>query len=165
MAMSTTLQMVTPRELAWLESHPTWINQLDKPGDQTFSTYYACCLNYFVVGDAWPGGSRRRPLGGMLYGFRSISTPTLENGNFGVLEPQHVPMVLGAFTSLDVAAIRKAVEDADEEQLEEDEVDDYEILVEHGEPPADVIASELDALVTFYKRAARGGFGIVSYTT
>jgi hypothetical protein len=163
MAMSTTLLLAGARELAKLEAQPTWINRFRAAG--TYSTYYHCSLNYFVSGDAWPSGSRKRPLGGMLFGFRSVTCPTLEGGNFGVLDPGDVPLVLAAFAKLDLAAIRDAVESADSEDLEEEEVDDFELLLEGDEAPAAVLEADLVQLIAFYKRAARGRYGIVSYTT
>jgi hypothetical protein len=163
MAMATTLLLVGARDLAKLEAQPTWINRFRAAG--TYSTYYYCSLNYFVAGDAWPAGSRKRPLGGMLYGFRSVTCPTLECGNFGVLEPAEVPLVLAAFAKLDLAAIREAVEHADSDDLEEEEVDDFELLLEDDDAPADALEADLRSLIAFYKRAARGRYGIVSYTT
>jgi hypothetical protein len=162
MAMATTLLLAGARDLAKLESQPTWINTFHGAG--SYSTHYFCALNYFVTGDAWPSGSRKRPLGGMLFGFRSVTCPTLECGNFGVLAPAEVPLVLDAFTRLDLAKLRDKIEATDEDELEDQEVEDHELLDE-GEELADVVASELSQLIVFYKRAVRGNYGIVSYTT
>ena len=162
MAMATTLLLAGARELAKLEAQPTWINEFRGAG--SYWTHYFCALNYFVAGDAWPSGSRKRPLGGMLFGFRSVTCPTLECGNFGVLSPTEVPLVLNAFATLDLAKLREKIENTDEDELEDQEVADMELLDE-DEELADVVESALGELITFYKRAARGGYGIVSYTT
>jgi hypothetical protein len=163
MAMSTTLLLAGARELAKLEAQPTWINEFRGAG--AYSTYYFCTLSYFVNGDAWPATTRKRPLSGMLFGFRTVDCRTLEGGNFGIVDPVDVPLVLGAFGALDFAAIRSAVEAADPDDLGEEEVDDFELLLEDDEPAADVVESELRGLIAFYKRAARSRLGIVSYTT
>jgi hypothetical protein len=163
MAMATYLQLVSARELAKLRAQPTWINKVNTRG--TYITYYACSINYFVLGDAYPSASRKQPLGGLLFGFASVDCETLENGNFGVVEPHQVGLVLEALAKLDLAAIRTKVEEADPDELEEAEALDYEILIEDDEPPADVIAGELESLAAFYKRAARRNAAIVSYTT
>ena len=162
MAMATTLLLAGARDLAKLESQPTWINKFEGAG--LYSTHYFCALNYFVAGDAWPSGSRKRPLGGMLFGFRSVTCPTLECGNFGVLTPAEVPLVLGAFAKLDLAKLREKIENTDEDELDDQEVEDMELLDE-DEQLADVVESELTGLIAFYKRAVRGNYGIVSYTT
>lgn len=165
MAMATYLQMVSEIELAKLKSQPTWINQLSKPDEHSYVTHYFCSINYFVSGDAWPSGSRTNPLGGLLFGFSSVSCPTLENGNFGVLRPAEAELVLQSLATVDLTKIRERIEQADPGELEDEEVDDYELLIEDDEPPADVIAAELESLVAFYKRAVRHRYGVISYTT
>jgi hypothetical protein len=165
MAMCTYLQMVSAVDLAKLREQPTWINKLDRPGEQSFMTYHCCSINYFLTGDAYPSGSPKQPLGGVLFGFSSVSCSTLENGNFGVLDPQHTESVLRALGAVDIAAVRQRVEDADPEALADDEVDDFELLEEGDEPPADVIVSEIERLLAFYKYAARHHYGVVNYTT
>ncbi|MEO8701133.1 MAG: DUF1877 family protein [Kofleriaceae bacterium] len=162
MAMATHLQIVSSTELAKLRSQPTWIMELAKRG---FSTYYPATINYFLVGDAYPEGSKKLPLAGLLFGFDAVDCETLENGNFGVLEPAEVRLVLTALSSVDLAAVRTAIEGADPDELEEAEVLDYEVLIEDDEEAADIIASEIESLVAFYKRAVRSHGAIVSYTT
>jgi Domain of unknown function (DUF1877) len=163
MAMATYLQIVSELELAKLRRQPTWINKVDKSG--TYMTYYPCSLNYFLVGDSYPGGSRKRPLEGLLFGFGHVDCETLENGNFGVVDPAEVELVLAALAAVDVDAFRARIDGADESDLEDDEVDDYEMLLEDEGDPADILVAELESLVEFYKTAARSHGAIVSYTT
>lgn len=165
MALATILHRVGRDALEKLCAQPAWINRLTLPDGATYLTHYACSLSYFVVGDAWPSPSRKRPLTGMLSGFASVDCPTLECGNFGVAEPHQVRWVLEALGGLDLAAVRRRIEDADPAALAEDEVDDYELLLEENRDIAGAIESELEELVELYKRAARGGYAIVSYAT
>ncbi len=165
MAVATILHLVGAVELDKLRARPTWIHHLRLPDDHTYLTYHACSLNYFVTGDAWPGHARQRPLTGMLFGFASVPCPTLENGSFDVVAPHQVRWVLGALASLDLAAVRRRIERADPDQLEADEVDDYELLLDEDGGPAGVLAAELESLAEYYKRAARGRYAIVSYMT
>ena len=164
MAMATYLQMVSEQDLAKLRSRPTWVNQIDRPGEQSYVTHYFCSINYFVTGDAWPSGSRKHPLGGLLFGFASIPCRTLECGNFGVLRPDEAQLVLAALGTLDLAAIRQTIADTDPEDLADEEVEDFELLAEDDDA-AEVITNELRSLAAFYARAARYGYGVVSYTT
>ena len=69
MAMNTWLQMVSEEEIAALKRDPTSINKLNKPNAESCSTYFGCTVNYFVVGDAYPSGSAKTPLNGLLAGF------------------------------------------------------------------------------------------------
>jgi hypothetical protein len=166
MAMATYLQMVSEVDLAKLRAQPTWINELDRPDEQSYSTYFWCTINYFLAGDAWPMGSKQQPLGGLLFGFSSVTCPTLEHGHFGVLDPGDAELVLRALGMIDLADIRRRIADADPDELAEEEVDDFELLVEDAEEdPGDVIASEVEGLVEFYKHAVRHRYGVVSYTT
>lgn len=164
MALATILHLVGAAELAKLRARPAWISRLRAPDEHTYATHCACSLNYFVAGEAWPSGSRRRPLGGMLFGFSNVRCPVLENGSFDVVEPHQVRWVLEALGAVDPAAVRARALGADADALEEEEVDDYELLLEDDGEPADVIEAELVALVELYKRAARGRYAIVSYT-
>jgi hypothetical protein len=165
MALATILHLVSASDLGKLRARPTWINHLEPADGCTYLTHYTCSINYFVVGDAWPTSSRRRPLAGLLFGFSNVRCPTLENGSFDVVAPHQVRWVLDALASLDLAEVRRRVERADPEQLEEEEVDDYELLLEDDDRPADVIEVEIESLVAFYKEAARGRYAIVSYMT
>ena len=165
MALATILHLVGAAELEKLRARPTWLNELQPPDGSTFFTHYACSIHYFVLGEAWPAGTKQRPLGGMLFGFASVPCPTLENGSFGVVAPHQVRWVLDALAGIDLAGVRHRIDRADLDELEAQEVDDYEILVEDEGDPADVIEAELESLVELYKRAARGRYAIVSYTT
>jgi len=164
MAMATWLQMVSEAEIAALRANPPSINKLDKPAAESFRTYYFCSINYFVTGDAWGGGTDD-PVGGMLSGFASVECSTLENGSFNVVTPAQAAQVSQGLDKLDVDAIKAKVDDADPDEIEEAEVDDFEILMEADEPAGEVIVSEVQSLAKFYKDAANKQLGVVMYTT
>lgn len=165
MAMATWLQMVTEDELRALKAAPTTINKLDKPGGESFSTHYFCSISYFVTGDAWGGDAEKNPLAGMLFGFESIDCSTLENGNFGVVTPAQVALVIAKLEVIDLDTVKAKIDDADPDELEEDEVEDFELLLEDDEPASEVLVDEIKRLTTFYKAAAENRRGIVMYTT
>jgi hypothetical protein len=165
MALATILHLVGAVELDKLRARPTWIDRVRPPGAHTFVTHHACSLNYFVTGSAWPSGSRRRPLGGMLFGFQRVRCPALAHGSFDVVAPDQVRWVLDALGGVELAAVRARIERADPEVLAEEEAEGYELLLEEDGEPAEVIEAELAALALHYQRAARGGYAIVSYTT
>jgi hypothetical protein len=162
MAPATSLRLVGEVELDKLRARPTWIDRVRPPGAHTFLTHHARSLNYFVTGAAWPSGSRRRPLGGMLSGFASVRCPTLEHGSFGVVAPHQVRWVLDALAEVDLAAVRARIERADPAALAEEAAEDHERLLEAGGDPAGVLTAELLALALLYQRAARRGCAIVS---
>jgi hypothetical protein len=165
MAMNTWLQMVDSNELDALKRDPTSINKLNKPGDQSCSTYFACSINYFVVGEAYPGGEPDQPLTGFLGGFESVACDTLENGYFHVVPPAMTAPIAAALGKLDLDAIKAEVDEADPEELADDEVDDFEILTDGDEHPGETLIGDLAALRDFYRRAAEAKRGVVIYTS
>ena len=48
MAHSTTLQMVTAKELLALRKTPSTISKLNKPGAESYSTYYVTTITFFL---------------------------------------------------------------------------------------------------------------------
>ena len=167
MAMNTWLQLVSEAEIKSLKANPASINELDKPGKETFSTYFPCCINYFLLGDAYP--NHKNPLGGMLFGFSYVNTNTLEGGNFGVVKPDDVKKIVLASTKIDYKKLAKKIEEADPDELEEEEVDDWEVLTDDGdetpEEIAKILISEIKQLIAFYKYAEKKQLGVVMYTT
>jgi hypothetical protein len=159
MAMATYLQMVSADELAELERNPGGINQLDQR--VWTQTYLAFVINYFLTGDAYPTD---HPLASMLGGSRSINTPTLENGSFGITEASEVAGIVVTLEAVDRAAVKAAVEAADFDELVADE-ELYELeVMDPDAVPGDVI-NDLEELLGFYKKVAAAGGAVVSYTT
>jgi len=161
MAMATWLQMVSEAEIAALRANPPSINKLDKPAADSFRTHYFCSINYFVTGEAFGGD----PVRGMLTGLEAVDCKTLENGSFGVVTPAQATGLAQQLEKLDLDAIKAKVDDADPDEIEEAEVDDFEILMEADEPAGEVIVSEVQSLAKFYKDAAKQQLGVVMYTT
>jgi len=81
-----------------------------------------------------------------------------------VVAPHQVRWVLDALATLELAAVRDRIEHADPDELEAQEVDDYELLLEEDDAPADVIEAKLASIASFYLQAARDRYAIVSYT-
>jgi hypothetical protein len=126
MAMTTHLQRVSEDEIAKLRREPESIMKLDQPGSH--STAFACSLNYFVGGNAYPDADD--PYGNLFYG-EAIDCSRLENGNFDVITPDRVAALVPRLAELDLAAITQAVREADfEELIEEEELYDLELLDE-----------------------------------
>jgi hypothetical protein len=164
MAMNTWLQMVSKEEIENLKVNPDLINKLNKKNRESYSTDYRSCINYFLTGDAYPD-SADHVLGGLLDGTLSIETEVLENGDFGLVEPTEVKNILLELTKVDLTEVKKKVQDADPDELEEQEVDDWEILTDDNENPEKVLLSDIKRLVKFYKNAEQNGLGIVMYTS
>lgn len=162
--MSTMLQMVSIKEIAALKKTPSGITKLNKPGAESYSTYYGATINYFLCGDAYPDGSGDNPLGAALCGIESIAAPALENGAFTLVSPEQVRAIAKALEQVDVMKLRKQVETADAEKLAEEDVDDFELLKETDAPSATLV-SDVRMLTTFYKDAASRNAGVVMYTT
>ena len=163
MAMSTMLQMVSIKEIAALKKTPSGITKLNKPGAESYSTYYGATINYFLCGDAYPDSSDN-PLGAALSGIESIAAPALENGAFTLVSPEQVRAIAKALEQVDIMKLRKQVETADAEKLAEEDVDDFELLKETDAPSATLV-SDVRMLTTFYKDAASRNAGVVMYTS
>jgi hypothetical protein len=164
MAMSTMLQMVSIKEIAALKKTPSGITKLNKPGAESYSTYYGATINYFLCGDAYPDGDTDHPLGAALCGIESIAAPALENGAFTLVSPEQVRAIAKALEQVDLMKLRKQVETADAEKLAEEDVDDFELLKETDAPSATLV-SDVRMLTTFYKDAASRNAGVVMYTS
>ncbi len=165
MAMNTWLQMVSEDEIAALKRDPASINKLNKPKNESCSTYFMCSINYFVCGDAYPSGTAATPLTGFLSGFESVPCETLENGYFHVVPPAMAAPIADALGKLDLDAIKDKVDEADADELADDEVDDFEILTDGDEEPGETLVSDITALLEFYRRAATAKRGVVIYTS
>jgi hypothetical protein len=161
MAMVTWLQMVSDAEIEELRRNPGSINQLDKPAAETYRTHYACSLNWFVTGNAWPADEELAP---MLQGDEWVSTSTLENGSFGVTPAAGAAKIAKLLAAVDVAAVRGAVAEADFDELMDEEVGDAEILLE-ADDPGTALTDDLRALVRFYGQAVEKGLGVAAYTS
>ena len=161
MAMAAWLQLVTDKEIAALRKMPTKINKLNNEG---FNTYWYCTINYFLCGDAYPSPVKKKPLTAMLFGYESIQTSTLECGNFGLIMPSSVKAIANALENVDLAKLKKQVENADPEELAEEEVDDFELLAE-GDDAGMTVVEDVKGLRKFYSKAAKLGRGVVMYTT
>ena len=158
MAMATCLQMVNPEELAQLESDPSTINALDQ--ETCVATHYACTLNYFLTGSAYP---EDHPLAALMLGSREVEAPTLENGRFGVIDPSESAALVDALSNVDVEALRKAAQAADfDELIEEEELYELEVM-EHSEVPGELV-EVLASLLVFYQKVSEENAAVVVYT-
>jgi hypothetical protein len=159
MAMTTYLQRVSEDEIAKLRRDPDSIMKLDNPGH---STAYACSLNYFVAGDAYPDPDD--PFGNLLFG-DAVDCSRLENGNFDVITPDRIAALVPRLAAIDLDAFAKAVREADfSELIEDEELYDLELLDE-DEDAAELLVGELRALIAFHRETAKLGLGLVGYTT
>ncbi|MFT5358251.1 MAG: hypothetical protein ACI9KE_005489 [Polyangiales bacterium] len=158
MAMATYLQMVNLEELAQLEADPTTINALNQ--DTSVATHFACTLNYFLTGSAYPDD---HPLAALMQGSREVDAPTLENGRFGVIDPSETAALVDALSNVDIEALRKAVEAADiDELVEEEELYELEVM-EHSEVQGELV-EVLASLLAFYRKVSEENAAVVVYT-
>jgi hypothetical protein len=164
MAMATYLQLVDDAELDALRKQPDTIGKLEKTGAEAFTTYYACSINWFVCGDAYPDPEDDM-LHAMLLGADHVECKTLENGSFGVVLPKQAAVIAKKLASLDTKKISKAFAKADlDELIDEQEVTDLETLREDDEP-VKALLGDIESLSAFYAYASKVKKGVVLYTT
>lgn len=60
----------------------------------------------------------------------TFKTEALENEDFGLVEPDRVNTILAALEKVDLAKVRREVQEVNQEELEEQEVTDWEMLVD-----------------------------------
>jgi hypothetical protein len=161
MATATHVQMVTDKELADIETTPSSISKLNQPADKTYTTHYACSINYFLTGSAW---GEEHPLAAMLSGKEQVNTPALENGQFGVVRPKHVAKLAELLSRVDTKKLRARVNKADWDELADEEVLDAEILQESDDPAGELLG-DVERLAAFYADADKKKLGVVMYTT
>jgi uncharacterized protein DUF1877 len=162
MAQSTTLQMVTAKELIALRKTPSTIAKLNKPGAESYNTHYVATINYFLCGHPSPK-TDDNPLAQSLIGIETIMTPALDSGNFTVVPSDRVMGIAKALEQVDLKKLRKQVETADAAALAKQKVSDFELLKEQDAPAA-AIVSDVRTLTTFYKDAASRNANIVMYS-
>lgn len=176
MPMSTTLLAVSPATLLGLEANPDSIQELESK--RTFDTYLWTTIPYFLTDGQDDGedadeddedDDRRgaHPLSPVLDGVRSVSCARLENGAFYVVPAEDVAKLSTLLAAVDHAQIRRAVLEADLEEILDGEVWEELEQLDLSEPE-EVAASllvDLQSLTAFYAEASRAGLAIVGYTT
>lgn len=162
MAMATWLQGVTDAEIDTLIGDPDAIRRLDNPIDHR--THFGTAINWFLVGNAYPGPDDHPDLWPMLDGANSVACRSLENGAFGVVRPARVPTIAALLAAVDLDDLKKRVAAADfSELVDEEELYDLE-LVAQDEAPA-LLQAEVEGLAAFYAAVSKAGLGVVMFTT
>ncbi|MDQ3340949.1 MAG: YfbM family protein [Myxococcota bacterium] len=162
MAMAVYLVAVSDKEIELLVKQPAQINKLDNEG---VSSYWYTSINFFLCGDAWPEASKKKPLTAMFFGYETIDTATLENGNFGLVRPADVKGIASALAKVNLEKLKKQVEEADADEMADEECDDFELLVTDDEDPGATIVESVTAVRAFYEKAAKLGRGVVMYSS
>lgn len=177
MPMSTTLLAVSPATLIGIEANPDSIHDVESK--RTFDTYLWTTLPYFLTdgqGDGDDGDDdadeaddrgEAHPLSPVLDGVRSVSCARLENGAFYVVPAEDVAKLSTLLAAVDHAQIRRAVLEADLEEILDGEVwEELEQLdLSEAEEVAASVLVDLQSLTAFYAAASRAGLAIVGYTT
>ena len=160
--MAARLQLVTDKEIAMLVADPARINRLNNEG---VNAYWYTSINFFLCGDAWPSAERSQPLTAMFFGYETIDTPTLENGNFGIVRPGDVKPIARALAKVNMKRLRAQVAEADVDEMVDEECDDFDILVTDDEDPGGTIAETVAQVRAFYAKAMKLGRGVVMYSS
>jgi hypothetical protein len=163
MATSTMLQMVSAKEIMALRKTPSTIAKLNKPGAESYSTYYIGTINFFLCGTPTPE-VKDNPIAAALFGMEEIKTPSLDTGHFKLVPPDQVSAIAKALEQVDLKKLRKQVETADGAAMAKSKVGDFELL-KGNDAPAAMIVSDVRTLTTFYKDAASRNVGVVMYVT
>jgi hypothetical protein len=162
MAMAAQLQLVTDKEIDLLVKEPARINKLD---NESVASYWYLTISFFVNGDAWPSAHRSKPLTAMFFGYETIDTSTLENGNFGLIRPGDVKAIASALSRVDLDKLKTQVENADADEMADAECDDFELLSVDYPDPGQTVVDELASVRDFYAKAAKLGRGVVMYSS
>ena len=163
MPMSTTLQMVSAKEIVLLRKTPSGISKLNKPHAESFSTYYFTTINWFLLGIAHPE-REGNPLAAALQGYETIATTSLENGEFQLITQDRIQEIAHALEKIDLMKLRRSVDTADAQALAKEEVVDFELLAAEDSPAATIV-TDVKQLTQFYRNAAAKHLGVVMYTT
>lgn len=164
MAMSTDLFLVSKEELESLQKEPQQLFEMERNAAHQFGTHFACCINYFLTGDAYGDDS---PLGSLLFGDEQVQASQLENGEFGINSPGEAAKLSKLLHQADLSEIRREIQSAQEsdwEGLDDAEVDDLDVLLD-AKKPVDELMRAILGLKELYAIAAEGGLGVVMYTS
>lgn len=164
MAMSTDLFLVSEEELASLKEAPHRLQELERDAAHQFGTHFACCINYFLTGDAYGESS---PLGALLFGDEQVPASQLENGELGVISPVEAAALSKLLQQVDLSEVRRQIQSAQEsdwEDLDDAEVDDLDVLLD-AKKPVDELMRAILRLKELYAIAAASGLGVVMYTS
>ena len=162
MPTSTTLQMVSTKEILLLKKTPSGIRKLNKPHAESFSTYYFGSINWFLLGEPAPS-AEGNPLAAALAGYETIQTPSLDAGEFRLIGADQITDIAQALEKVDLKKLRKDVESADKALLAAKKVDDFERLTADDSPAATIV-TDVKQLTSFYRNAAAKHLGVVLYT-
>jgi len=162
MATSTTLQMVSAKEIVLLRKTPSGISKLNKPHAESFSTYYFATINWFLLGTPRPE-PEGNPLAAALAGYETINTTSLENGSFRLITLDQISDIAQALEKVDLTKLRKDVQSADAAALAKKAVGDFELLAKEDSPAATIV-TDVKQLTSFYRNAAAKHLGVVLYT-
>ena len=135
------------------------INRLVSP--VSFTTHLNQSLPFFITGSAYP---TEQLLAAMLHGHRQVPTTSLENGSFGVVEPQRVGALVQGLMEVDRSAVRAAVEQANLAALVDDE-ELYDLEVSDPATLADDLLADLERLIDFYRQVVEVGGAVVGYVS
>ncbi|MBX3157353.1 MAG: DUF1877 family protein [Deltaproteobacteria bacterium] len=155
--------MVSAKEIVALRKTPSTIAKLNKPGAESYSTYYIGTINYFLCGTPTPD-IKDHPIAASLFGIEQIKTPSLDAGHFMLVPPDQISGIAKALEQVDLKKLRKQVETADAAAMVKSKVGDFELL-KGNDAPAAMIVSDVRTLTTFYKDAASRNVGVVLYTS
>src|SRR5688500_14777079 len=161
MPPSTTLQMVSTKELILLRKTPSGIRKLNKPHAESFSTFYFASINWFLLGDPAPA-AEGNPLAAALAGYETIATPSLDAGSFTVINANQIADIATALEKVDLMKLRKDVDSADKAALAKKKVDDFELVLANDSPAATIV-TDVKQLTSFYRNAAAKHMGVVMY--
>ncbi|MBS1120469.1 MAG: hypothetical protein H6Q90_2697 [Deltaproteobacteria bacterium] len=159
---TTTLQMVSNKEIGLLQKTPSTIVKLQKPHGESYSTRLFGSINYFLCGTPSPEAADSA-LAASLIGFDSVAAPALPSGFFKLVIPAQAAVIAKALEAFDLQKLRKDVETADPAKLKKAKIEDLELLLANDSPAATLFI-DVKGLTTFYKDAAAKHLGVAIYT-
>ncbi len=159
---TTTLQMVSNKEIVLLQKTPSTIVKLQKPHGESYSTRFFGSINYFLGGNPAPDAADSA-LAASLIGFEAVAAPALPSGHFKIVLPAQAAAIAKALEAVDLMKLRKDVQGADQAVLAKAKIEDLALLLENDSPAA-TLFTDVKGLTTFYKDAAAKHLGVAIYT-
>ncbi len=158
---TTTLQMISNKEIVLLQKTPSTIVKLQKPHGESYSTRFFASINHFLGGNPAPEAADSS-LAASLIGFDSVAAPALPSGYFKIVVPAQAATIAKALEAIDLKKLRKDVESS-AAGLSKAKIEDLELLLQNDSPAATLV-TDVKGLTTFYKDCAAKHLGVAIYT-
>jgi hypothetical protein len=148
------LLRATTAQIKTLRATPETIDDLSDK--HHYVTYVPATISFFTTGKV--------AMCAALAGLETIECDTVVDGELGIVKPAQIAKLLATLATVDLPSIARQVDAAKPKQLAK-RVDDFDILLGADSPPSKLVVTEIEGLIAFYTRVAKGKTGVVMYTS